>query len=94
MLDYGLWAVTKILWATHHPTQPPYYPITFRGSELEYMVQIKAPSIPDCQEVALSPGGQRKEEHWVVHHSQGEQYQSGLRVIISNSNSGLVPINS
>ena len=33
--EFGLWAVTKISWATHHP-------ITYRGTECEEMVQIEA----------------------------------------------------
>ena len=40
-MEFDLWAVTKISWATH--------PITFRRSEWEYMVQIEALSTSDSQ---------------------------------------------
>merc|ERR1712051_823144 len=44
----GPWADTKILWATTNPHPTP--PITFRGPECGYMVQIDALSTPECQE--------------------------------------------
>ena len=39
------------------------------------MVQIEAPSTPECQEGVPSQGGQHREEHSVVHHVQVEHYQ-------------------
>ena len=42
--EFGLWAVSKILWANHSTT---YHPITFRGSE--------CCSTPECQEGVPSP---------------------------------------
>ena len=54
-----------------HHTQTPQ-PTT---TPWEYnMVQIDAPSTPECQEGVPSPGGQREEEHR-VHHVQGEYHQ-------------------
>ena len=38
------------------------------------MVQIEAPSTPECQEGVPSQGGQHREEHSVVHHVQVEHY--------------------
>ena len=34
------------------------------------MAQIETPSSPECQESVPSPGGQREEEHGIVHHVQ------------------------
>ena len=59
----------------HHIAACTLHPITFRGSGWEYMVQIEAPSTPECQEGVPSPGGQRREEHRSVHHVQVEYYQ-------------------
>ena len=39
------------------------------------MVQIEAPSTPDCQEGVPSQGGQHREEHSVVQHVQVDHYQ-------------------
>ena len=39
------------------------------------MVQIEAPSTPECQEGVPSQGGQHREEHSVVHHVQVDHYQ-------------------
>ena len=39
------------------------------------MVQREARSTPEFKEVVLSQGGQRREEHRVVHQVQGEHYQ-------------------
>ena len=41
------------------------------------MVQIEAPSTPECQEGVPSQGGQHMEEHSasVVHHVQEEHYE-------------------
>ena len=46
------------------------------------MVQIEAPSTPDCQEGVQSPGGQQDEEHRVVYHVQGKQYQRHFVVVV------------
>ena len=40
------------------------------------MVQIEAPSTPECQEGVPSQGGQHREEHSVVHLVQVEQYMT------------------
>ena len=45
--ELGLWAVTKILWATK---TSPHHPIIFRGSWREYIVQVEAQSTPECRE--------------------------------------------
>ena len=37
------------------------------------MVQIEAPSTPECQEGIPSQGGQHREEHCVVQHVQVER---------------------
>ena len=39
------------------------------------MVQIEAPSTPECQEGVPSQGGQHREEQSVDHHVQVEHYQ-------------------
>ena len=39
------------------------------------MVQLEAPSTPDCQEGIQSQGGQHREEQRAVHHVQDEQYK-------------------
>ena len=64
--EFGLWAVTKILWATH----PPHHPLTFRGYGWECMVQIGAPSTSEYWEGVPNPGGQREEKDRVVLHIQ------------------------
>ena len=46
------------------------------------MVQIEAPSTPDCQEGVPSPGGQQDEEDMVVHNVQGKQYQRHFVVVV------------
>ena len=38
------------------------------------MVQVEAAGTPECQEGVPSQGGQRREEHRVVHHVQVEHY--------------------
>ena len=62
----------------HHPT-PPHHPKTFWRSGWEYMVQIEAPSTPECQEGIPSQGGQWWEEDRVVHHVQEEHYQGNFK---------------
>ena len=42
---YGLWATTNVLWAT----DPPTYPMTFKGSMWDFMVQIPAQSSKSVQ---------------------------------------------
>ena len=42
------------------------------------MVQIEAPSTPECQEGILSQSGQRREGDRVVHHVQEEHYQGNF----------------
>ena len=39
------------------------------------MVQIEAPSTPECWEGVPSPGGQQEEEHGVDLHVPVEHYQ-------------------
>ena len=39
------------------------------------MVQIEAPSTPECQEGVPSQGGQHREEHSVVQSVEVEHYQ-------------------
>ena len=58
----------------------PYPPHNFRGSELEYMVQIKALRTPDCKEgvPSLSVGGHREKLFGVVHYNQEENYHRNL----------------
>ena len=55
-----------------HPTHKPTHPTTFRGSEWDNMVQIEALS---KGEGVQSQCGKWREEHRVVHHVQGENYQ-------------------
>ena len=43
------------------------------------MVQIEAPSTPECQEGVPSQGGQHREEHSVVQHVQVEHYQGQFK---------------
>ena len=38
---------------------------TFKRSEWDQMVQMEAPSTPECQEGVPSQGGQHREEHRV-----------------------------
>ena len=71
----GTGADTKILWAT---TTPPPHPITFRSPVWDYMVQVEAPSTPECQEGVPSQGGHQKEEHGVVHHVQEEHNEGHI----------------
>ena len=49
----GLWATTNVLWAT----DPPTYPITFKGSMWDFMDHGSDTS-PKFQ---VSPGGQQEE---------------------------------
>ena len=42
------------------------------------MVQIEAPSTPECQEGIPSQGGQLWEEDRVVHHVKEEHYQGNF----------------
>ena len=74
--ERGIWTLSI---KSYGPAPPPSHhhthPITFIGYGREYMVQIGAPSAPECQEGVQSPGGQPREEHWVVHHIQVEHYQ-------------------
>jgi len=39
------------------------------------MVQIEAPSTPECQEDIPSQGGKHREEYMVVYHDQEEHYE-------------------
>ena len=64
---------------SYGPPPHPTPPITFRRSGCDYMVQIEAPRTPECQEGIPSQGGQRREEHRVVHHVQEEHYQGNLK---------------
>ena len=43
------------------------------------MVQIEAPSNPECQEGVPSQGGHQKEEQRVVHHVQEEHYEGHIQ---------------
>ena len=56
------------------------------------MVQIKAPSTPECQEGVPSQDGQHREEHRVVHHVQVEPLSvamvSKVRVDLEGKNKG------
>ena len=45
------------------------------------MVQIEAPSTPECQEGVPSQGGQHREEHSVVHHVQVEHCEGQFEVV-------------
>ena len=57
-----------------YATPPPHHhPITFRSSVWDYMVQVEAPSTPECQEGVPSQGGHQREEHRVVHHHGSER---------------------
>ena len=44
-----------------------------------FMVQIEAPSTPECQEGVPSQGGHQREEHRVVHHVQEEHYEGHIQ---------------
>ena len=54
------------------------------------MVQIKALSTPECQEGVPSQGGQRREEHRVVHHDQEniikDSFKRSVKVDIGGRN--------
>ena len=69
----GTGADNKILWATHH------HPITFRSPVWDYMVQVEAPSTPECQEGVPSQGGHQREEHRVVHCVQEEHNEGHIQ---------------
>ena len=43
-----------------------------------YMVQMEAPSTPECHDCVQSQIGQKKEKHRVVHHVQEEHYEDGM----------------
>ena len=43
------------------------------------MVQVEAPSTPECQEGVLSQGGHQREEHRVVHHVQEEHNEGHIQ---------------
>ena len=60
-----------------HP--PPHHPITFRRPVWEYIVQVEAPSTPECQEGVPSQGGHQREEHRVVHHVQEEHNEGHIQ---------------
>ena len=45
------------------------------------MVQIEAQSNPECQEGVPSQGGQRIEEHRVVHHIQVKHYRGHFQMV-------------
>ena len=77
---------------SYGPPPHHYHPITFRGSEWEYMVQIEASSTPRCREGVQSQGG-KQEEHRVELHIQVEHYQKKFQDHESKSKiPGLIPV--
>ena len=42
------------------------------------MVQMEAPSTPECHDGVQSQGGQQREKHRVVHHAQEEHYEGHI----------------